>query len=107
LKKLRDETASKGTDFNDEFNPSVLAVSLIIGATAGVIAGLALGNPSTIDAKFALGIMSSGYAGADFIEGFMSRQAANLGGAATPAGGGGGGGGGAAAPNAGGDPPVG
>ncbi len=79
LKKLRDEAAAKGQAFSDVFQPATLAVSLIIGGVAGVIAGLALNTGEiTIDHKFALGIMAAGYAGADFIEGFMSREAAKL-----------------------------
>ena len=88
LKKLKDVTADQGESFYDAFKPSTLIVSLIIGAVAGVVAGLALGIPETaaadgtqaagVDVKFALGIMASGYAGADFIEGFMSRESARF-----------------------------
>ena len=88
LKKLKDVTADQGKSFYDAFEPSTLIVSLIIGAVAGVVAGLALGIPEAaaadgteitgIDTEFALGIMASGYAGADFIEGFMSRESARF-----------------------------
>lgn len=89
LKKLKDATADQGESFYDAFKPSTLIVSLIIGAVAGVVAGLALGIPEAaataedtqaagISTEFALGIMASGYAGADFIEGFMSRESARF-----------------------------
>ena len=78
LKKMRDDAASKGLDSFQEFRASTLAVSLMIGAVAGVVAGLALGSPDSIDQQFALGIMAAGYAGTDFIEGFMSREASKF-----------------------------
>jgi hypothetical protein len=84
LKKLRDQTAAQGTDFNDSFETSRLVVSLILGGVAGVLAGLALRATDTTgltyDVKFALGIMAAGYAGADFIEGFMSKNIGAAGG---------------------------
>lgn len=81
LKKLRDAASASDTKFADQFEASRLVVSLIIGGAAGVLGGLALTTSTepTIDTKFALGLMAAGYAGADFIEGFMSRQGSNLG----------------------------
>jgi putative chitinase len=78
LKKLRDQTNAQGTDFNESFEVSRLVVSLIIGGVAGIIAGLALKSgdvsANAYDTKFAVGIMAAGYAGADFIEGFISKN---------------------------------
>jgi len=60
-----------------EFNLAYLALSLMIGFIAGVLAGIAL-NLQTIvtidpaDWKTLLGIAASGYIGADFIENAMS-----------------------------------
>ena len=60
-----------------EFNLAYLALSLMIGFIAGVIAGIALNleNIITVDPgnwKLMLGIAGSGYVGADFIENTMS-----------------------------------
>lgn len=47
-----------------------LIISLVIGAVAGILGAVTLmGQP--VDKKFLLGLVVFGYAGADFIEGFM------------------------------------
>jgi predicted chitinase len=53
-----------------EFNAAYLAFSLMLGAIAGILAGLVIGlqNFNANDIKTLLGIAASGYAGADFIE---------------------------------------
>ena len=53
-----------------EFNAAYLAFSLMLGAIAGILAGLVIGplNFNAGDIKTLLGIAASGYAGADFIE---------------------------------------
>ncbi len=78
IKKMSDVAGQEGKSPWDCFSPSQLIVSLIIGGVAGVIAGLTL-MPATGAAKieganFAIGIMGSGYAGADFIEGFVQKE---------------------------------
>jgi predicted chitinase len=60
-----------------EFSLAYLALSLMIGFIAGIIAGIALNleNIITVDPsnwKLMLGIAGSGYVGADFIENAMS-----------------------------------
>ena len=65
LKKLHDMQA-----FKSEFSGVQLIISLVIGAVAGILASVALiGQP--VDRKLLLGLVAVGYAGADFIEGFM------------------------------------
>lgn len=53
-----------------EFNAAYLLFSLMIGALAGMLAGLVIGpqNFNAEDVKTLLGVAASGYAGADFIE---------------------------------------
>ena len=60
-----------------EFSLAYLALSLMIGFIAGILAGIALNleNIITVDPsnwKLMLGIAGSGYIGADFIENTMS-----------------------------------
>jgi predicted chitinase len=57
-----------------EFNAAYLAFSLMIGMLAGILAGLVIGpaNFHPEDVKTLLAVATSGYAGADFIEGSYS-----------------------------------
>jgi hypothetical protein len=77
LKKTSDEAKAKNTSFATLFDPGQLLVSLLIGAIAGVFAALAMwdkmGNPESRQTLLAL--VAAGYAGADFIEGFMRNEA--------------------------------
>lgn len=57
------------------FSAAYFALSLMIGFTAGVLAGLVIGVDKLLtitDVKVLLGIAASGYAGADFIENSLS-----------------------------------
>jgi hypothetical protein len=76
LKKLADQAANTATSFSQSFEPSRFVVSVIIGAVAGVVGGLSLGAGGfpADHLHFALGVVAAGYAGTDFIEGFMSRE---------------------------------
>jgi hypothetical protein len=58
--------------WNDWFNGKQLAVSLLLGAVAGLLASAAMLG-AEIDRKFLLGCIAAGYAGSDFIEGFMTK----------------------------------
>ena len=89
-KKLGDRAAENKTSFTEEFSPSQLVVSLIIGFTAGVLAALgitavadsvadgaqgqAIASLSDLNRQSMLGIMAAGYAGTDFIEGFAKKH---------------------------------
>ncbi|MDX2169001.1 MAG: hypothetical protein SF182_18180 [Deltaproteobacteria bacterium] len=90
LKKLGDEAAAKG-GAAEPLQPSRMVTSLLIGFIAGALTSLTLGVKmnATVSLQQILGVASAGYAGADFIEGFMSRTplapATSNAGAAAPA----------------------
>jgi len=77
LKKTSDEAKAKNTSFATQFDAGQLLVSLLIGAIAGLFAALAMwtkmGNLESRETLLAL--VAAGYAGADFIEGFMRNEA--------------------------------
>lgn len=76
LKKLNDEAAEKQKPFSDLFSTSTLVVSLLIGFVAGVLALIGTSGIDTelIDKNTMLAIIGAGYAGTDFIEGFMKKN---------------------------------
>jgi hypothetical protein len=81
LKKLHDFNATQPPDQATTFLASRLVISLIIGFIAGVLAALAIGLDRLTGAAGAtvevlLGLAAAGYAGADFIEGFISKAPA-------------------------------
>jgi hypothetical protein len=74
LKKVSDEAASTNQTMKEMVEFSKIFVSLLIGFVAGVLALLAIGPDGiTIDQGQILAFAAAGYAGADFIEGVMSR----------------------------------
>jgi len=77
LKKASDQASQENHSLAHVFVASRLLVSLLVGFIAGVFALLALGPDKLLgtDAKTQtlLGLMAAGYAGTDFIEGFMSK----------------------------------
>jgi putative chitinase len=74
LKKMSDDAATNGHDFTDRIEPARLLISLLIGSIAGVMAAIAtLSTNAPISRDALLGLAAAGYAGADFIEGFMAR----------------------------------
>ena len=80
LKKVNDQAGQTSTSFAAAFETSRLVVSLVIGFIAGALAALAVAgagesNPNpklTIETVF--GLAAAGYAGTDFIEGFVKRN---------------------------------
>lgn len=65
---------SKGPASRREwFDLSRLLISLVLGAIAGAIAIVVTQEPH-IGKGMMLGIMGAGYSGADFIEGFMTKN---------------------------------
>jgi len=65
----------KVLDSGGTFSWSILLFSLFIGFIAGILAMLGVyGFYDTLTVSTMLGVMASGYAGADFIEGFMKTQ---------------------------------
>ena len=90
LKKLREEAGEKGQSFAEVFQPSTLIVSLFVGFIAGAVAILLLDNVEVLlkekltRSSTIMGLIASGYAGTDFIEGALSRVLPQ-GGSAAPA----------------------
>ncbi len=75
LKKLHDSAEQQNRPFGDMFDLATLAVSLLIGAIAGALAiiGVSGAGPTQLDRSTVIMLITSGYAGTDFIEAFMSR----------------------------------
>jgi hypothetical protein len=80
LKKARDAAAQLKKDFAEVFRPGELALSLVIGFVAGVLGllTLQLGDGTTITMAQIVSLIAIGYAGTDFIEGFMQRTLPDL-----------------------------
>lgn len=77
IKKVNDQASATNQSIGSLIDLSRMVVSLLIGFVAGVLAVLAM-EPNAqffqnIDAKLILAFAAAGYAGADFIEGLMSR----------------------------------
>jgi uncharacterized membrane protein YeaQ/YmgE (transglycosylase-associated protein family) len=74
LKKLQaQKDHSQGTIW-DVINVKRLVISIIIGGVAGVLAALAINKNFELSTEQAFGIVSAGYAGADFLEGFITSH---------------------------------
>jgi len=81
-KKMNDEASKTQKHTKDLFVFSTLVSSLLIGFAAGI---LAMASISTFDSHFLdsdlrqkiLTLIASGYAGTDFIEGFVKRYIPN------------------------------
>jgi hypothetical protein len=86
IKKTNDTAQAENRDLNSLIQPSKLVVSLIIGFAAGAFAAVA-NDPAAANfsAEKILAFAAAGYAGADFIEGFMSRVVPGTGTAAADA----------------------
>lgn len=73
IKKENDQAAGK--DWKEWFDMNELVLSLIIGGIAGGLsATLLLSRGTEVDRDSLLTLVGSGYAGTDFIEGFMVRK---------------------------------
>jgi len=76
LKKVND-TKDPGQGLSDVVDSTRLVTSLLIGATAGALCSLTLSfDPAKMSGQTILALVTSGYAGADFIEAFMSKRVA-------------------------------
>lgn len=72
LKKCSDNV-EKDCKLKDWFDSKQLLVSLIIGSVAGIIGAVTLlGEP--VDKQLLITLITIGYAGTDFIEGFMKKK---------------------------------
>lgn len=80
LKKVYDESFQKGTAFSENFDSPSLLFSLLIGFIAGVLGIVSVGNLETltIGKEQILMLIGIGYAGADFIEGFIKKNTAQF-----------------------------
>ncbi len=77
LKTMVDDATTQQVSANDLFSAARLLISLVIGFLAGIAATLILGidfvHRTAGELHTLLGIAASGYAGTDFIEGFISK----------------------------------
>ncbi len=73
---MNDEAQAAGIGAQRMFSGSRLGISLAIGALAGVLAafGLPVQPNQPIPGELILGLIGAGYAGADFIEGFIKSK---------------------------------
>ncbi len=73
IKKLSATASQQGQDTADLISPSRLAVSMAIGFIAGALAATGIFKSlKDIPLDQILAVAAAGYAGADFIEGFMN-----------------------------------
>lgn len=76
LKKLKDASETKA-DFDDQFDVKKLVLSLLYASIIGLVAGVLMAVDSldkVWDRSTILAIIAAGYAGVDFIEGFLSKN---------------------------------
>lgn len=73
IKKQFDEAAPAGKKWEEWFDLKRLILSLIIGGIAGGLAAV-LQIDSAISKQLIIGFAAAGYAGTDFIEGFMKTE---------------------------------
>ncbi len=77
LKKVYDEAVKNNKPADDLLQYHQLALSLVIGFAIGAIAGV-LAAVNSVDTQFSKSVivafMAAGYAGTDFIEGFMKNN---------------------------------
>lgn len=80
LKKAREEAAQDGRTSAETLEPGRLLLSLAIGFVAGVLGLLTLdlGDGTRIAMQQVVTLIAIGYAGTDFIEGFMQRTVPDL-----------------------------
>lgn len=88
LKKVNDAAHTKGVRFKDMFEASQFMLSLLIGFVAGAIAILAISDSAQLlkpTREMIVSLMGAGYAGSDFIEGFIKKYLPGGGGSADAA----------------------
>jgi hypothetical protein len=77
LKKTNELAVNEGKKFSDLFQGNTLGISLLIGFIAGALAmigvtgSMEVKNPSK---ELIVTILGAGYAGTDFIEGFIKKS---------------------------------
>ena len=86
LKKAAESASAAGSTLKQEFDGSKLLVSLLIGAVAGILAALPfVSEVGSLTSQTLIALLGAGYAGADFIEGFMSKALPSTDGDSAPA----------------------
>lgn len=85
LKKLNDTASGTTASLGDLIQPSRIWISFGIGFIAGALAAVSLiTDLAHVTTQQIFMLMAAGYSGADFVEGFMSRQEVALTVATTP-----------------------
>ncbi len=75
VKKVQEKAVSEGKEFKDAFDMKRLVISMLIGATAGVLGVVSLyWGEQEITKEMALGLIAIGYSGTDFIEGLFRTK---------------------------------
>lgn len=76
LKKVNDQAALEGRQMKDLVDASTLIISLVIGFIAGALAIVGIvdtAKPMVPDKELVITLLGAGYAGTDFIEGFIKK----------------------------------
>lgn len=78
LKKAGEAASARGATLGEDLEPWRLVVSLVIGGAAGAVAALTTLDLADTKASMqqVMAFLAAGYAGADFIEGFVSKLGA-------------------------------
>lgn len=77
LKKVNDQASAEGKSFGSLFETSKLFLSLLIGFIAGALAIIGVtGSAGDVNPtkELIVTIIGAGYAGTDFIEGFIKKN---------------------------------
>ena len=64
-------------NWEDWFDAKLLGISLMIGGIAGALGAITLLDKGGTDKQTLLTLLTTGYAGTDFIEGFMKKNLPN------------------------------
>lgn len=76
LKKVNDQAVLEGREMKDLVDASTLIISLVIGFIAGALAIVGIADPAKPmipDKQLVISLLGAGYAGTDFIEGFIKK----------------------------------
>ena len=76
LKKVNDQAVLEGREMKDLVEASTLIISLVIGFIAGALAIVGIADPAKPmipDKELVITLLGAGYAGTDFIEGFIKK----------------------------------
>lgn len=76
LKKVNDQAALEGRQMADLIEANTLIISLLIGFIAGALAIVGIVDtsaPMAPDKELIITLLGAGYAGTDFIEGFIKK----------------------------------